>query len=167
MGRQGARPVKVLEDGICGSLCPLPLGPRISPRRLWIGPSIGAVRSRLEVGTNLANDFSGCAEWCGSDPCSPSSVLKVIEAEDRQAAKLSDHLGKFLGQKGRDRPRGVDSGYRRSLVRPACSRRPRADFIPYPSLMRARKFSPILSRKPVVESQRWSAPTRSARSLVM
>jgi hypothetical protein len=118
MGRQGARPVKVLEDGICGSLCPLPLGPRISPRRLWIGPSIGAVRSRLEVGTNLANDFSGCAEWCGSDPCSPSSVLKVIEAEDRQAAKLSDHLGKFLGQKGRDRPRGVDSGYRRSWCGP-------------------------------------------------
>ena len=37
----------------------------------------------------------------------------------------------------------------------------------YPSLMRARKFSPTLSRKPVVESQRWSAPTRRARSLVM
>src|ERR1035438_7054599 len=29
------------------------------------------------------------------------------------------------------------------------------------------RFSATLSRKPVVESQRWSAPTRSARSLVM
>src|SRR5439155_15793453 len=29
------------------------------------------------------------------------------------------------------------------------------------------RFSATLSRKPVVDSQRWSAPTRSARSLVM
>jgi hypothetical protein len=29
------------------------------------------------------------------------------------------------------------------------------------------RFSATLSRKPVVESQRWSAPTRSARSLVI
>src|SRR5437660_12826108 len=56
-------------------------------------------------------------------------------------------------------------GYRRSLARrmPAPPRRAYS----YPSLIRARKFSPILSRKPVVESQRWSAPTRRARSLVM
>src|SRR6202035_5180001 len=29
------------------------------------------------------------------------------------------------------------------------------------------RFSATLSRKPVVDSQRWSAPTKSARSLVM
>src|SRR6202030_3227056 len=29
------------------------------------------------------------------------------------------------------------------------------------------RFSATLSRKPVVDSQRWSAPTNSARSLVM
>ena len=53
-----------------------------------------------------------------------------------------------VGLKDEIAPEEQIFGYRRSLAHP-----PEAGAYCYPSLMRARKFSPILSRKPVVESQ--------------
>jgi nicotinate phosphoribosyltransferase len=58
----------------------------------------GRVRMSFGWGTNLTNDFRGCAPFAteGLDPI--SLVCKVIEANGRPAAKLSDNPEKATGK---------------------------------------------------------------------
>ena len=74
-----------------------------------IEASMRQLRGRAEVsigwGTDLTNDFAGCApHGSGVDLTPPSLVCKVIEVEGRPAVKLSDNPAKFLGAARRDRP---------------------------------------------------------------
>jgi len=57
----------------------------------------GRVRMSFGWGTNLTNDFQGCAptEMGGLDPI--SVVCKVVEANGRPAVKLSDNPRKATG----------------------------------------------------------------------
>ncbi|PNU06674.1 nicotinate phosphoribosyltransferase [Novosphingobium guangzhouense] len=57
----------------------------------------GRVRMSFGWGTNLTNDFRGCApfETSGLDPI--SLVCKVVEADGRPAVKLSDNPSKATG----------------------------------------------------------------------
>jgi nicotinate phosphoribosyltransferase len=69
-----------------------------------IEASVRHLRAKTQVsfgwGTDLTNDFSGCApHGAGVDLEPPSLVCKVIEAEGRPAVKLSDNPAKFLGPK--------------------------------------------------------------------
>jgi nicotinate phosphoribosyltransferase len=51
-------------------------------------------------GTNLTNDFTGCAPAVKLIDLKPVSlVCKVFEANGRPAVKLSDNPAKFLGPK--------------------------------------------------------------------
>jgi len=58
----------------------------------------GRVRMSFGWGTNLTNDFRGCApfEAPGLDPI--SLVCKVVEANGRPAVKLSDNAAKATGE---------------------------------------------------------------------
>jgi nicotinate phosphoribosyltransferase len=57
----------------------------------------GRVRVSYGWGTNLTNDFRGCAP-AGGDGLNPISlVCKVVEAAGRPAVKLSDNLAKATG----------------------------------------------------------------------
>jgi len=57
----------------------------------------GRVRTSFGWGTNLTNDFRGCAPF-GGDALDPISlVCKVTEANGRPAVKLSDNPGKATG----------------------------------------------------------------------
>jgi len=58
----------------------------------------GRVRMSFGWGTNLTNDFRGCApfETTGLDPI--SLVCKVVEANGRPAVKLSDNPAKATGE---------------------------------------------------------------------
>jgi len=58
----------------------------------------GRVRMSFGWGTNLTNDFRGCApfETTGLDPI--SLVCKVVEADGRPAVKLSDNPAKATGE---------------------------------------------------------------------
>jgi len=58
----------------------------------------GRVRMSFGWGTNLTNDFRGCApfETRGLDPI--SLVCKVVEADGRPAVKLSDNPAKATGK---------------------------------------------------------------------
>ncbi|WP_157216567.1 nicotinate phosphoribosyltransferase [Flavisphingomonas formosensis] len=58
----------------------------------------GRVRMSFGWGTNLTNDFRGCApfETAGLDPI--SLVCKVVEANGRPAVKLSDNPAKATGK---------------------------------------------------------------------
>jgi nicotinate phosphoribosyltransferase len=58
----------------------------------------GRVRMSFGWGTNLTNDFRGCAPFDapGLDPI--SLVCKVVEANGRPAVKLSDNRAKATGQ---------------------------------------------------------------------
>lgn len=58
----------------------------------------GRVRMSFGWGTNLTNDFRGCAPFAtdGLDPI--SLVCKVIEANGRPAVKLSDNPAKATGE---------------------------------------------------------------------
>lgn len=58
----------------------------------------GRVRMSFGWGTNLTNDFRGCAPFAtdGLDPI--SLVCKVIEANERPAVKLSDNPAKATGE---------------------------------------------------------------------
>jgi nicotinate phosphoribosyltransferase len=67
-----------------------------------IEASVRHLRGRAQVsigwGTNLTNDFEGCAPQGGSVRLKPPSlVCKVAEAEGRPAVKLSDNPAKFSG----------------------------------------------------------------------
>ena len=57
----------------------------------------GRVRMSFGWGTNLTNDFRGCApfETDGLDPI--SLVCKVVDANGRPAVKLSDNPAKATG----------------------------------------------------------------------
>jgi nicotinate phosphoribosyltransferase len=60
----------------------------------------GRVRMSFGWGTNLTNDFRGCApfETSGLDPI--SLVCKVVAADGRPAVKLSDNPAKATGEPG-------------------------------------------------------------------
>ncbi len=69
-----------------------------------IEDSVRHLRGRAQVsigwGTDLTNDFAGCApNGADIDLAPPSLVCKVVEAEGRPAVKLSDNPAKFLGPK--------------------------------------------------------------------
>lgn len=57
----------------------------------------GRVRMAFGWGTNLTNDFEGCAPRDGSGLDAISLVVKVTEAEGRPAVKLSDNPNKATG----------------------------------------------------------------------
>ena len=64
--------------------------------------SVRALRGQINVsigwGTNLTNDFSGCASGGGDGQLKAISlVCKVVDAEGRPAVKLSDNPTKELG----------------------------------------------------------------------
>jgi nicotinate phosphoribosyltransferase len=58
---------------------------------------VGRVRMSFGWGTNLTNDFRGCAPFAGSGLEPISLVCKVIAANGRPAVKLSDNPGKATG----------------------------------------------------------------------
>jgi nicotinate phosphoribosyltransferase len=67
-----------------------------------IEASVRHLRGRAEVsvgwGTDLTNDFAGCApHGAAVDLAPPSLVCKVIDVEGRPAVKLSDNPAKVLG----------------------------------------------------------------------
>jgi len=67
-----------------------------------IEASVRHLRGRTQVsigwGTDLTNDFVGCApEGSVFDRAPPSLVCKVAEVEGRPAVKLSDNPAKFSG----------------------------------------------------------------------
>ena len=67
-----------------------------------IEESVRGLRGRINVsigwGTNLTNDFRGCASGGGDgDLRAISIVCKVVEAEGRPAVKLSDNPNKEVG----------------------------------------------------------------------
>src|SRR5208282_6523662 len=67
-----------------------------------IETSVRALRDRINLsigwGTNLTNDFKGCAPaGADGDLRAISLVCKVVEAEGRPAVKLSDNPNKELG----------------------------------------------------------------------
>jgi nicotinate phosphoribosyltransferase len=57
----------------------------------------GRVRMSFGWGTNLTNDFAGCAPRPNDGLAAISLVCKVSEAEGRPAAKLSDNPAKAVG----------------------------------------------------------------------
>lgn len=57
----------------------------------------GRVRMSFGWGTNLTNDFRGCAPFATEDLDPISLVCKVVEAEGRPAVKLSDNPAKATG----------------------------------------------------------------------
>jgi len=64
--------------------------------------AVRALRGKVQVsigwGTNLTNDFTGCAPAAKQIDLEPVSlVCKVFEAKGRPAVKLSDNPAKFLG----------------------------------------------------------------------
>ncbi len=82
-----------------------------SPTR-WTSTSIeesaralrGQVNLSFGWGTNLTNDFMGCAPaGADGDLRAISLVCKVVEAEGRPAVKLSDNPNKQLGSAERNR----------------------------------------------------------------
>jgi nicotinate phosphoribosyltransferase len=82
------------------------------------------LRGRAEVsigwGTNLTNDFAGCApHGTGVDLEPPSLVCKVVEVEGRPAVKLSDNPSKFLGPKDEIARYARVFGYVTGAARPA------------------------------------------------
>jgi len=89
-----------------------------------IEASVRHLRGRAEVsigwGTNLTNDFSGCApHGAGVDLAPPSLVCKVVEVEGRPAVKLSDNPTKFLGPKDEIAHYARVFGYAAGAARPA------------------------------------------------
>jgi nicotinate phosphoribosyltransferase len=67
-----------------------------------IEESVRALRGQVNLsfgwGTNLTNDFVGCAPAGGDGPLKAISlVCKVVEADGRPAVKLSDNPNKLLG----------------------------------------------------------------------
>jgi len=60
----------------------------------------GRVRMSFGWGTNLTNDFRGCAPFPGDDLDPISLVCKVTEANGRPAVKLSDNPSKATGDPG-------------------------------------------------------------------
>ncbi len=87
-----------------------------------IEASLRRLRGRAEIsigwGTDLTNDFAGCApHGADVDLAPPSLVCKVVEVEGRPAVKLSDNPAKFLG------PRAEIARYERVFgYQPAASR---------------------------------------------
>lgn len=80
----------------------------------------GRVRMSFGWGTNLANDFRGCAPFAGGDLDAISLVCKVVEANGRPAVKLSDNPDKATGDRSEiARYLGLfgDEGHSRSVVR--------------------------------------------------
>ena len=64
----------------------------------------GQVNLSFGWGTNLTNDFIGCAPAGADGQLRPISlVCKVVEADGRPAVKLSDNPNKALGPAGRNR----------------------------------------------------------------
>lgn len=57
----------------------------------------GRVRMSFGWGTNLTNDFRGCAPFATDDLDPISLVCKVVEANGRPAVKLSDNPAKATG----------------------------------------------------------------------
>jgi nicotinate phosphoribosyltransferase len=67
-----------------------------------IEESVRALRGQVNLsfgwGTNLTNDFMGCAPAGVDGELKPISlVCKVVEADGRPAVKLSDNPNKVLG----------------------------------------------------------------------
>jgi len=67
-----------------------------------IEDAVRALRGQIKVsigwGTNLTNDFSGCAPaGVDGDLRAISLVCKVVEADGRPTVKLSDNPNKILG----------------------------------------------------------------------
>jgi nicotinate phosphoribosyltransferase len=60
----------------------------------------GRVRMSFGWGTNLTNDFAGCAPWPNDGLNAISLVCKVSSANGRPAVKLSDNPNKALGSSG-------------------------------------------------------------------
>src|SRR6185369_3854290 len=110
-----------------------------------------------------------------------------VDAEHDRLARRRDGLGERLRSPGRsdqgreqqggggklDEHGGLRKGFQKKK-RAALKDAARDDVRPSRAKLRTAqaanafvRFSATLSRKPVVESQRWSAPTSSARSLVM
>ncbi len=89
-----------------------------------IEASVCHLRGRAQVsigwGTDLTNDFAGCApHGSGVDLKPPSLVCKVIEVEGRPAVKLSDNPAKFLGPKDEIARYARVFGYQPGAWRPA------------------------------------------------
>lgn len=59
----------------------------------------GRVRTSFGWGTNLTNDFRGCAPFDGESLDAISLVCKVVEANGRPAVKLSDNPEKATGDR--------------------------------------------------------------------
>jgi nicotinate phosphoribosyltransferase len=58
----------------------------------------GEVNLSIGWGTNLTNDFKGCASGgVDGDLAAISLVCKVVEADGRPAVKLSDNPNKVMG----------------------------------------------------------------------
>jgi len=80
----------------------------------------GRVRMSFGWGTNLTNDFRGCAPFAGGDLDAISLVCKVVEANGRPAVKLSDNPDKATGDRSeiaRYLRLFGDEGHSRSVVR--------------------------------------------------
>ncbi|WP_300619277.1 nicotinate phosphoribosyltransferase [Dokdonella sp.] len=80
----------------------------------------GRVRMSFGWGTNLTNDFRGCAPFAGGGLDAISLVCKVVEANGRPAVKLSDNPDKATGDRSeiaRYLRLFGDEGHSRSVVR--------------------------------------------------